>query len=382
MSESITAWLRLHHTPTVGPATFLKALDYFGSPETVLASSSAQLRGSGIFRQPALDFLSQSESQQMATIEADLRWLDEDGTHLLTLSDERYPPLLKEIPDPPPLLYVRGKIDLLSMPQLAMVGSRNPDRPGRETASDFARRLAAAGLVVSSGMALGIDAEAHRGALKSGATIAVTGTGLDRVYPAKNRELAHEIAAQGAIISELAIGSEPRPENFPRRNRIISGLSLGTLVVQAAKKSGSLITARLAMEQGREVFAIPGSIHNPLARGSHLLIRQGAKLVETTEDIVEELGGMFHLLESQLEDQGPSNAPLKSEMESRIEPEMRRVLEVIGHESILVDEVVSLSGLTTEAVSSIIMRLEILGEVASAPGGRVVRLHESAVKDR
>jgi len=371
MSGSIAAWLILHHTPTVGPVTFLKALDYFGAPEAVLASSSAQLRGSGLFRQPALDFLAQTEAQQVATIEPDLRWLEEEGAHLLTLSDERYPSLLKEITDPPPLLYVRGDVDLLSMPQLAMVGSRNPDRPGRETAHDFARRLAAAGMVVTSGMALGIDAEAHRGALQGGATIAVTGTGLDRVYPAKHRELAHEIAVQGAIISELAIGSEPRPENFPRRNRIISGLSLGTLVVQAAKKSGSLITARLAMEQGREVFAIPGSIHNPLARGSHLRIRQGAKLVETTEDIVEELGGMFHLLESQLEEQVGHDESLESELE----PEMVRVLEVVGHESMLVDEVVSLSGLTAEAVSSIIMRLEILGEVASAPGGRVTRLH-------
>ncbi|MBT3197393.1 MAG: DNA-protecting protein DprA [Gammaproteobacteria bacterium] len=377
--DSIDSWLILHHTPSVGPVTFARVLDHFGSPQTVLDSSRASLRQSGLFKTAAIDFLSASPDSRSRSIEADLRWLEQEGAHIVTLGDEAYPALLREIDDPPPLLYLRGQVDALSMPQLAMVGSRNPDTLGRETANDFARQLARAGLTITSGMALGIDTEAHKGALKSGKTVAVTGTGLDRVYPARNRDLAHEIACNGAIISEFAIGTEPRPENFPRRNRVISGLALGTLVVQSARKSGSLITARMAMEQGREVFAIPGSIHNPLSRGNHLLIRQGAKLVETTEDVVEELGGMLHLLAAQLdsgpdepgEEEGPEKAGVGTG-----DPTMDKVLAVIGYEVVLVDQVVEFSGLTTEAVSSIIMRLEIQGLVASLPGGRVQRLQK------
>jgi len=211
--------------------------------------------------------------------------------HILTLHDPAYPALLKEIADPPPLLFVRGDPAVLSRPQLGIVGSRNPTPGGRSLAEDFARSLSRCGLVVTSGMALGIDAAGHRGALRGGGTtLAVAGTGPDRIYPARHRDLARAIVEQGAIISEFAPGTPALPSNFPRRNRIISGLSLGVLVVEAACRSGSLITARLAAEQGREVFALPGSIHNPLARGCHHLIRQGAKLVEDIEDIVEELG--------------------------------------------------------------------------------------------
>ena len=199
----------------------------------------------------------------------------------MTLHDARYPELLKQIADPPSILFVQGDVSLLAKWQIALVGSRNPSASGRDTAYEFSRYLAQDGITINSGLAMGIDAASHQGALAAGGkTIAVIGTGLDRVYPAKHRELAHEIASTGAIVSEFALGTSPRAENFPRRNRIISGLSLGTVVVEAAVKSGSLITARMAMEQGREVFAIPGSIHNPLARGCHQLIRQGAKLVE------------------------------------------------------------------------------------------------------
>lgn len=368
------AWLMLHHAPSVGPATFRRALDHFGSPQTVVESSTSQRRASGIFREPALDFLAQPEPLRSQSIEKSLRWLEEENTHLLTLEDEAYPLLLREIPDPPPLLFVRGHPAVLSLPQLGIVGSRNPDTMGRETAHDFAKRLAEAGLVITSGMALGIDTEAHQGALEHGKTVAVTGTGLDRVYPARNRDLAHEIVREGAIVSEFVVGTEPRAENFPRRNRIISGLSLGTLVVQAARKSGSLITARMSMEQGREVFAIPGSIHNPLARGSHLLIRQGAKLVETTEDIVEELGGMLNLMREQLESQPPDGG--EEGGSQAVDPEMAQLLEAIGHDAITIDRLVEICGLTTEAVSSIIMRLEIQGHVESLPGGRVIRLQQ------
>ncbi|MBC8519722.1 MAG: DNA-protecting protein DprA [Gammaproteobacteria bacterium] len=371
--DKVSAWLTLHHAPSVGPVTFRKALDYFGSPESVLESGRALLSKSGIFKREALDFLAQTESKRAQLIEKDLRWLEGDDAHILFLGSEDYPQLLMEISDPPSLLFVRGNPDALLLPQLAVVGSRNPDVVGKEIARDFARKLARAGLTITSGMALGIDAEAHRGALDGGKTVAVTGTGLDRVYPARNRDLAHEIVQQGAIVSEFAIGTEPRPENFPRRNRIISGLSIGTLVVQAARKSGSLITARMSMEQGREVFAIPGSIHNPLARGSHLLIRQGAKLVETTEDIIEELGGMLNLLREQLVEHSSSEGGSTRE---ESDPEVEQVLNAISYETVLVDQVVEFCGLTTEVVSSIIMRLEIKGEVATAPGGRVMRLQK------
>ncbi len=372
--DKIDAWLILRHTPSVGALTCGKLLQQFGSAVEVVRSSLATLRQSGLLKPQALEFLQQGESHWMATIERDLRWLEEDRAHIVTLEDEHYPPLLREISDPPPLLYVRGDVDRLSFPQLAMVGSRNPDPQGRENARDFARRLARAGMTVTSGLALGVDTESHRGALETGATIAVTGTGLDRVYPARNRELAHQIVESGAMVSEFPIGTEPHPAHFPRRNRIISGLALGTLVVQAAKKSGSLITARLAMEQGREVFAIPGSIHNPLARGNHQLIRQGAKLVETTEDIVEELGGMITLLKEQLSlveedsDQSVSGVLVADEGS----PEAL-LLEQMGYEAILIDQLVALSGLTAEAVSSMIMRLEIEGALVSLPGGRVQR---------
>ncbi len=216
--------------------------------------------------------------------------MQKSGTRLLPLSDPLYPPLLRQIPDPPIALFVRGDATLLSEPQLAMVGSRNPSVEGRRNAEEFAEYLAKCGLVITSGMALGIDAASHKGALKGGKTVAVWGTGLDKAYPPRNRELAEEIIAKGVVVSEFPPGTPPLPTHFPRRNRIISGLAVGTLVVEAAKQSGSLITARLASEQGREVFAIPGSIHNPMARGCHRLLRDGAKLVESAGDILEETG--------------------------------------------------------------------------------------------
>jgi DNA processing protein len=254
--------------------------------------------------------------------------------------------------------------------QLAMVGSRNPTPGGVRTASDFARHLAHAGLVITSGLALGIDAAGHAGALAAGQpTIAVMGTGLDRVYPGSHRELAHRIAAQGALVSELPIGAQPRPENFPRRNRIISGLSLGTLVVEAAQRSGSLISARCAAEQGREVFAIPGSIHNPLARGCHALIRQGAKLVETAEDVVNELGALA--LAGTLQEVA---SPTPTDAAPRLDPEYAKLLDSIGFDPLPVDVLVATCGLTPAEVSSMLLQLELRGFVASSPGGLYNRL--------
>jgi DNA processing protein len=296
-------------------------------------------------------------------------WLAAPGNHLLRLDDPRYPDLLRQIPDPPPVLYVRGDPAALGNLQLAIVGSRNPTRGGLENARAFAAHLAGAGLTITSGLALGIDAAAHEGALAAGGTtIAVTGTGLDRVYPARHRELAHRIAGQGALVSEFPPGTPPRPAHFPQRNRIISGLSLGTLVVEAARRSGSLVTARHALEQGREVFAIPGSIHNPLARGCHALIRQGAKLVETADDILEELGALAVAVTA---DATAPDAPAGA---GELDPEYRRLLDALGHDPLPIDELVARSGLTAESVSSMLLILELQGYVAPEAGGRYARI--------
>ena len=288
-ADPLIDWLTLCHAPGAGTATIHRLLENFSTPANALKASNGQLLQLGL-KQTAINALRNPEETDLAR---DLEWREQPNNHIITCHDPAYPVLLSQLPDPPPLLYVHGSVELLSVPQLAMVGSRNPSRSGQQTAIDFARHLASAGLVITSGLALGIDAASHQGALDVNApTIAVMGTGLDRVYPARHRELALRIAEQGSLISEFPIGTSPQPGNFPQRNRIISGLALGTLVVEAAIRSGSLISARYALEQGREVFAIPGSIHNPLARGCHHLIRQGAKLVETAEDVIDELGSL------------------------------------------------------------------------------------------
>lgn len=315
----------------------------------------------------ALDYLSHPDWQ---SVEQDLHWLEQPGNHLLHQDDPRYPPLLRQIPYPPPLLFVHGDPLCLQAPQLAIVGSRSPTPLGRETAHSFAAHLAGAGLVITSGLAFGIDAAAHQGALSgNGSTIAVMGTSLDRVYPAKHRDLAHRIAAHGALVSELPIGTPALAENFPRRNRLISGLALGVLVVEAATQSGSLITARLAAEQGREVFAIPGSIHNPLAKGCHALIRQGAKLVETATDILEELGSLAAAGAQPLAPPDPASAPA-----TPLDDDYRQLLIAMGDQAVSVDLLVERCGLTAEAVSSMLLILELEGYVAAVPGGLYNRL--------
>lgn len=304
-----------------------------------------------------------------AAAEHEIAWLAEPNHHLITLSDPRYPRLLREIADPPAALYVIGDPALLSATQLGIVGSRNPTPGGSETAYAFASYLTQSGLTITSGLAMGVDAAAHRGALEAGGnTIAVAGTGLDRVYPALHRELAHEIAARGALISEFPLGTPALAFNFPRRNRIISGLSLGVLVVEAALQSGSLITARLAAEQGREVFAIPGSIHNPLARGCHALIRQGAKLVETAADILEELGPIAQITIPARQTDGVGN------ITSGLGVEAMTLLDCLGFDPTPVDSLIERSGLTPEAVSSMLLVLELQGHVVAAPGGHYNRV--------
>ncbi|MCW9029373.1 MAG: DNA-processing protein DprA [Kangiella sp.] len=295
-------------------------------------------------------------------IDQDLEWFDSDHKFLVPITSRDYPALLREIPDPPKLLFVHGDNSLLNRHQIAIVGSRNPTAQGKDNTREFAKTLAGAGAVVTSGMALGVDGIAHQAALDVGQpTIAVVGTGLDRVYPARHKEMAVQISEQGALVSEFALGTPVNASNFPVRNRIICGMSLGTLVVEAAIRSGSLITARLAMEQGREVFAIPGSIHNTLARGCHSIIKQGAKLVETAEEVIEELGA---LATWQTEHNEQAEA-----QDLVLEKEYQEILQYVDDSTTSADTIIQRSGLEIEVVSHMLLLLELNNYIASVPGG-------------
>jgi len=363
--EHITRWLTLRQLPEVGLRTQHLLLQHFGSIEHIYSATHEQLKKVLNGKSEAIRII--LDGPKADAHHPELAWLDHAERHLVAWDDADYPRLLREIPDPPILLYVVGRRALLMTPQVAIVGSRNPTPAGRENATAFAQSLATAGITVTSGLALGVDGAAHRGALTAGApTIAVAGTGLDRVYPARHRELAHEIAQQGALVSEFPPGTPPRPENFPVRNRIISGLSLGTLVVEAAIQSGSLITARLATEQGREVFAIPGSIHAPQARGCHALIRQGAKLVETAQDILEELGPLAHVAES--------ITPLQRHNFLPTDERMSFLLDHMGYDPVTVDTLIERSGLTPDTVSSMLLHMELAGLISGCPGGKFQKL--------
>jgi DNA processing protein len=350
--------------PGLGAVGCQALLERCGTPQAVLELAAAEGGGWGL---PAAT-LAGLRAPDWRAVEADLAWLQRADNHLLSLTDPAYPSLLRAIHAPPPVLFVHGAPAAIAGLQLGVVGSRNPTPVGRDTARDFAAALTGHGITVTSGLALGIDAAAHQGALDAGGiTVAVAGTGLDRVYPASHRALAHRIAECGALVSEFPPGTGPRPDHFPRRNRIISGLSLGVLVVEAAQRSGSLITARHAMEQGREVFAIPGSIHNPLSRGCHTLIRQGAKLVEAVLDVLEELGPLACAAA-----QGATAAETPSPGD--LPPEHRRVLDHLGYEPTPIDTLVERSGLTPESVSSILLVSELHGHVASTTGGLYMRV--------
>jgi len=364
-TESLKYWLALLQAPGIGAVKFFQILEKVSSIEALFKASSSQLLDWQI-PEKLRAYLS---SPNWASVESALKWQNQPNNKIIKFTDAAYPGLLKDITDPPPILFVHGDERILHQPQLAVVGSRNPSRQGEQMALDFASFLAKSGFVITSGLAIGIDGASHRGALKGeGKTIAVTATGLDRVYPASHRALAHQIAEQGLLVSEFFPGTAPRPGNFPRRNRIISGLSVGTLVVEAMVKSGSLITARLASEQGREVFAIPGSIHNPLARGCHQLIKQGAKLVETASDIVAELApmlGKLALIET-------SEPILASGV--KLDAEYQELLDFMGFDPISVDKLVELSGLTAAEVSSMLLMLELDEYVSSSTGGFYCRI--------
>ena len=363
--EGLADWLRLTLIPGIGGETQRKLLAAFGLPETIFAAGPGTLRQ--VLSDRQLSLLRETDTAE--AVEHALNWAATPGQSILTLADADYPQALLEIPDPPTLLYVRGRIELLNRPALAVVGSRHPTPQGLHNARQFATALAETGLNIVSGLALGIDAAAHEGALACGGdTLAVIGTGNDRIYPARNRELAIAIAERGCIISEFPLGTPVAAANFPRRNRLISGLACGVLVVEASVDSGSLITARLAAEQGREVCAIPGSIHLPQARGCHKLIKQGAKLVETAQDVLEEL----RLDVRRAAPPAPDNAspPLEDTDEARL-------LALLGYDPCPLDTLVTRSGLTPEALSVMLLRLELGGRIAALPGGRYQRLPSS-----
>jgi len=356
---SLKAWLALSLIRGLGGEGARRLLKEFGSPEAVLAASVSSLK-SFVKPELAAEISKGIADESLANT---LIWLEDTQNHIVTLGDNDYPQALLNITDPPLLLYVKGRCDLLNHTAFAIVGSRNSTPPGNNNAEVFAKSLSDAGLCIISGMAHGIDAAAHRGALRgTSSTIAVVGTGLDKVYPAANRDLAHDISKNGVLISEFPLATPPIASNFPRRNRIISGMSIGCLVVEASLQSGSLITARLAMEQGRDVFAIPGSIHSPQSKGCHALIKQGAKLVETGRDILEELSGLIAT---------PVPPPVTAEPEGKDSG----LLELIGYDPVSMDALSMRSGLTVSQLSAMLLTLELQGRITALPGGLFQRIH-------
>jgi DNA processing protein len=375
--EELAAWLRLTLSPGLGPGAVRRLLAAFGLPQQVLAQSATALRQVlGPTQVQAL----QDEATELDELAArSWDWLQAGeqgpggaGRRILVLGDADYPASLLAIEDPPPMLYLMGQTEqLATLRGIAVVGSRNPTPQGAANARQFARALAGAGLTVVSGLALGVDGAAHEGALEGAApgqlaTVAVVGTGLDRVYPRQHLALARRIAHQGLLVSEYPLGTPPLAPNFPRRNRLISGLSQGTLVVEAALKSGSLITARLASEQGREVFAIPGSIHAAQSRGCHALIRQGAKLVESAQDVLEELRWPLRAPESA----GPAAEPGALPADDAADP----LLALMGHDPVGLDALQARSGLDTPTLQTRLLTLELEGAVGRLPGGLFQRL--------
>ncbi len=375
--DELRDWLSLWHVPGIGPMTFDALLRRFETPANVFRASSESLKACGLSERA----LTGIRRPDLEGVDRDLNWAIEPDHAIFTSHDAKYPQRLREIPGAPPVLYVNGDPSCLSDPQLAIVGSRNPTPIGIETTRDFACHLARSGLIITSGLALGIDSAGHRGALDCGGmSIAVAATGLDRVYPARHRKLAHLIVDRGAIVSEFPIGTFPKAAHFPRRNRIISGLSLGTLVVEATRRSGSLITARYAMEQGREVFAIPGSIHNPMARGCHWLIKQGAKLVQTVDDILEEFTHLLNMNDSV--STAPESWNKSSDNTQKLDKDYQRLLELLGYEPTSIDVLVERSGLTVEEVSSMLLILELKGLVKCGSGGLYTRLTMGNIDER
>jgi len=354
--KDLAAWLNLSLVPGLGPVLYRSLLSAFGLPSNILAADRNQL----VRVVPSTVAAAISAGGREKAVDATLAWAAKTGNTILTLADKAYPAQLFEIPDPPALLYVTGDPALLSATSLALVGSRNATPQGLANAEQFARVLSEAGMTIVSGLALGIDAAAHRGALAGrGSTVAVMGCGPDQIYPRRNTALAAEISRAGVLITEFPLGTQPLAGNFPRRNRLIAGLSRGVLVIEAALASGSLITARLAADQGRDIFAIPGSIHSPLSKGCHSLIKQGAKLVENAQDVLDELGW--------------TSIPAAPQKPNSLNT-TNELLQYMGFDPCDISTLAMRAGLTTEAVSAMLLQLELEGFVGSVPGGFYQRL--------
>lgn len=365
--------LLLQNLPDTGAGAYWRLLSGFPSLKLALNAPLDALQT--VLRPKALEALSRhrqqgEDSALLTKVRKDLAWAQAHGVHLLDTDSERYPALLREIKRPPPLLFVRGNPAVLSLPQIAMVGSRHSTPGGRDNALHFAADLAANGVTITSGLALGVDVAAHQGALKNnGTTVAVIGTGIDQMYPARHAKIADAIVEQGgAIVSEFPLGTKALPSNFPQRNRIISGLSFGVLVVEAAVKSGSLITARYAIQQDREVFAIPGSIHNPVSRGCHALIKDGAKLVETPQDIVEELSGFLSFKQQELELSEHAEPSVQDVLGSEHEA---RILHCMGYDTVGLDLLVERTGLPAGELVATLLAMELRGLVGNVGHGYV-----------
>lgn len=350
-------------------------IEALGGVAAVAAASPQDLSRQGL-PEAAVAAISRPDEKQ---IEADLRWLSQPGHHLLCWDDDAYPALLRRINSPPAALFIDGDPGCLWQPQIAVIGSRNPTAGGLDHARDFAGTLARQGMTITSGLASGIDSTAHTAALDAGAfTIAVNGTGLDRVYPASSRAVAERIRSQGAMISELPLGSPPRRQHFPSRNRIISGLSLAVLVIEAGLNSGTLITARKAAEQGRDVFALPGSLHNPMVKGCHRLIREGARLVETTADIMQELGPLATELEMEIRQRleqadNDEQKPAAHQHKLLDDPDYSAVWTVLAHDPKPMDVIIEQTGLSAREISSMLLLMELKGLVKKHSSGRYLR---------
>ncbi|MDE1011883.1 MAG: DNA-processing protein DprA [Paraburkholderia fungorum] len=405
----LAAWLRLSLAPGLKPAALRLLLSAFGLPEAIfnqpleaLAGVAGEAAARAVLAPPSPDFDAQ--------LDAVIAWRELSGNHVVTLDDPAYPPALLTMPDPPPLLYIKGRLNLLHTRAVALVGSRSATPQGAEDAERFARELSQAGVTIVSGLALGIDGAAHRGGLEGvGSTVAVIGTGADLVYPAAHHALARQIAAQGAILSEWPLGTPARAANFPQRNRLIAGLVSGVVIVEAAMRSGSLITARLANEMGRDIFALPGSIHAPLSRGCHRIIKQGAKLVETPDEVLEELGfgkpvaakaasrqaalwngagtpespktpaaeGVqqdLTTVHSMAIQQGSATAPaLSVETPPTVSAEALQLLDALGHAPATLEILATRTEMGDAALQNTLLQLELAGHVTALPGGRFAR---------
>lgn len=364
MDEKKITWVALNMAG-IGSSRLQNLLQFFGSPENILSKSAGELkRVEGVGDEIARKISSLSDGKKA---KQELEKAEESGIHILTLNEEEYPFLLKQIYDPPIVLYIKGKILKEEKNSIGIVGSRRPSIQGRLNAEKFALELASRGWAVVSGMARGIDTSAHRGALKAkGRTIAVLGSGIDVVYPPENKGLMKEVEKDGMVISEFPLGTLPNRENFPRRNRVISGLSLGIIVVEAAEKSGALITASFALEQGREVFAVPGNVNLPTTKGCHQLIKDGAKLVHGIEDILEEFGSVPNSWTQDSKDkEKQDNLPL--------EKEERKIYELLTKEPVHIDELSNISGVEPQKLSSVLLKLEIRGLLKQLPGKLFIR---------